>query len=44
MGEHVVRHDQRSRLELRAREAEERLVLLLLRVQEDDVEDVVDGP
>src|SRR5256714_8844784 len=40
--EHVVGDDQRAGLELRAREPEELLVVVLLGVQEDDVEDVVD--
>src|SRR6266576_5845660 len=40
--EHVVGDDQRAALELRAREPEELLVVVLLGVQEDDVEDVVD--
>src|SRR5438477_6379284 len=42
VGQDVVGHDQRARLELAARELEEPLVVLLLRVEEADVEDVVD--
>src|SRR5438477_12996703 len=40
--EHVVGDDQRPRLELRPRELEQALVVVLLGVEEDDVEDVVD--
>src|SRR5712691_5718050 len=41
--EDVVGDDQRTRLELRPRELEQPLVVLLLRVEEDDVEHVVDA-
>src|SRR5205814_3524173 len=40
--EHVVGDDERARLELPARKLEQLLVVVLLRVQEDEVEDVVD--
>ena len=40
--EHVVRHDEGARLDLRPRQIEQRLVVVLLGVDEDDVEDVFD--
>ena len=42
MREHVVGDHERSGLELRAGRLEEPLVVVLLRVEEDHVEDVVD--
>src|SRR5918994_2171622 len=42
MREHVVGDEQGARLDLRPGEVEEGFVVLLLRIDEDEVEDVVD--
>src|SRR4051794_23328493 len=42
MREDVVRDDERARLDLLAREPEQLFVVVLLRVEEDDVEHIVD--